>query len=215
MPLYLGSTALNNFRVGTETPDRIFLGNELVWPSFTEVTQFFGTAGAFTFNIPPNCRFLDIVVIGGGGGGQASLALFNYGAPGAPGSWAGVTLKRGVDIPWSVTQITGNVGGGGLGGPGPSVVPGFAGADTTATFTGGPTITGNAGAGGIGWASSQANSRGKSPGNFTFNGKLYVGGAAVTANNQPGNPPGGSGSGSAQLSSGSNGAPGGAWVRAY
>ncbi|AGI61685.1 minor tail protein [Mycobacterium phage BTCU-1] len=214
MPIYLGSTALNNFRVGTQTPDRIFLGNELVWPAFTEVTQSFTAAGSYTFSIPANCRYIDIIVLGGGGGGQASLALFNVGASGAPGQWNSITLKRGVDIPWSVTQITGSVGAAGPGGLGPSILPGGAGGDTTANYGSG-TITGPGGAGGLGWASREG-ARGDSPGNLTFNGKTYIGGGASTGDNQAGKPPGGSGSGHYPgFGSGQNGAPGAAWFRAY
>ncbi|QXN73845.1 hypothetical protein SEA_EAGLEPRIDE_6 [Mycobacterium phage Eaglepride] len=214
MPIYLGSTALNNFRVGTQTPDRIFLGNDLVWPAFTEITETF-TATPWQFLIPANCRYLDVIVLGGGGGGQASAALFNYGAPGAPGSWNGITLQRGVDIPWDIAAIAGVIGGAGAGGIGPSVIPGGPGGDTTATITGIGSLVGAGGAGGLGWAASPTAGRGKSPGNFTFNGKTYIGGAAVTSNGGAGQPPGGSGSGSPQFSSGANGARGQAWVRAY
>ncbi|AIK68958.1 minor tail protein [Mycobacterium phage Tiffany] len=183
MPIYLGSTALNNFRVGTQTPDRIFLGNDLVWPAFTEATTEFTTVGAYTYNIPANCRFLDIIVLGAGGGGQASLAILNVGASGLPGEWNSVTLQRGVDIPWGLSQITGSVA--------------------------------NGGSGGIGWADRNG-ARGKSPGNFTWNGKLYVGGGAATGDNQAGKPPGGSGSGHYPgFGSGQSGARGQVWIRAY
>ncbi|AIS74085.1 minor tail protein [Mycobacterium phage Anubis] len=219
MPIYLGSTALNNFRVGTQTPDRIFHGDELVWPAFTEATTEFTTVGAYTYYIPANCRFLDIIVLGGGGGGQASLALFNVGASGLPGTWSGVTLKRGVDIPWGLAQITGNVADGGPGGLGPSILPGAWGEASTANYTllngSSATLTANGGSGGIGWADRNG-ARGKSPGNFTWNGKLYVGGAAATGDNQPGKPPGGSGSGHYPgFGSGQNGARGQVWIRAY
>ncbi|AJA43698.1 minor tail protein [Mycobacterium phage Milly] len=183
------------------------------FPAMAPLPQQFATAGNYTYTIPYWCRFIDIVVLGGGGGGQASAALFNYGAPGEPGEWRSVTIERGVDIPWALASITGSVGNGGAGGIGPSILPGAWGDATTANY--GSTLSAPGGSGGIGWAGSQALSRGKSPGNFTHNGQLYTGGAAVTGNNQPGNPPGGSGSGSAQFSSGSNGARGAVWFRAY
>ncbi|AVR77417.1 hypothetical protein SEA_TNGUYEN7_5 [Mycobacterium phage TNguyen7] len=216
MPIYLGSTALNNFRVGTQSPDRIFLGNELVWPDFAEVTQSFTTAGAYAFNIPANCRYIDVILLGGGGGRQSSLAILNVGASGLPGKWFSVTLKRGVDIPWGVTQITGTIGAAGTGGGGiPSVLPGGPGGDTTATFSGGGAYKGDGGAGGLGWATRET-ARGKSPGNLTFNGKTYTGGGAATGDNQAGKPPGGSGSGHYPgFGSGQPGAPGAAWFRAY
>ncbi|QJD52059.1 hypothetical protein PBI_MA5_5 [Mycobacterium phage MA5] len=216
MPIYLGSTALNNFRVGTQTPDRIFLGNELVWPAFTPLSDTITATGSYAWNIPANCRFIDIVVIGGGGGGQASLAIFNYGDPGDPGHWNGITLKRGVDIPWGDTQITGEVGGGGIGGPGPSISPGFMGGNTTATWSTG-SITGGGGAGGLGWASSAANTAGPSPGNFVWNGITYTGGAKTgTGTFGPGgNPPGGARASSTGFGAGGQGARGQVWFRAY
>ncbi|AQT28407.1 hypothetical protein PBI_BLUEBIRD_5 [Mycobacterium phage BlueBird] len=216
MPIYLGSTALNNFRVGTQTPDRIFLGNELVWPDFSEITQSFTTAGAYAFNIPANCRYIDIIALGGGGGGQASAALFNYGAPGAPGQYQAVTLKRGVDIPWGVTQITGTVGDGGTAWTIYGAIPGGPGGNTTATFTGGSTLTASGGAGGLGWATASG-SRGPGPGNFTWNGKLYVGGGLADQGAvKAGKPPGGAGSGNYPGAGGAGpGAPGAVWIRAY
>ncbi|AYB69929.1 hypothetical protein SEA_MUCHMORE_7 [Mycobacterium phage MuchMore] len=219
MPIYLGSTALNNFRVGTQTPDRIFLGNDLVWPAFTEATTEFTTEGAYTYNIPANCRFLDIIVLGAGGGGQALLAILNVGASGLPGEWNSVTLQRGVDIPWGLAQITGSVAKGGAGGLGPSILPGAWGEASTANYTllngSSATLTANGGSGGIGWADRNG-ARGKSPGNFTWNGKLYVGGGAATGDNQAGKPPGGSGSGHYPgFGSGQSGARGQVWIRAY
>ncbi|QDP44592.1 hypothetical protein SEA_NOTHINGSPECIAL_7 [Mycobacterium phage NothingSpecial] len=214
MPIILNGAVRNNFRLGNLTPDRIFMGNELVWPAFTPAPVQITATGNYTYDIPPNCRFIDVVLVGGGGGGQASLTLFAYGAPGGPGGWAGATLKRGVDIPWSVTQITGRVGIGGPGGPGPSISPGFPGQSSTATCTG-FSLEGAQGDGGILAVGSQAATRGKGPGNFTWNGILYVGGADNTANSQDGKAPGGAGNGSAQFSSGYTGARGQAWFRAY
>ncbi|ATE84749.1 hypothetical protein OKCENTRAL2016_5 [Mycobacterium phage OKCentral2016] len=262
MAIYLGNTKLTNFRVGTQTPDRIFLGNELVWPDFTPVPQQYSSAGAWQFVIPANCRFIDVILLGGGGGGQASAAWLNVGQPGAPGSWNGVTLKRGVDIPWDLAVISGVVGGGGGGGQasaawlnvgqpgapgswngvtlkrgvdipwdlavisgvvggggsggiGPSVMPGLPGADSTLLVSGQTVAVGQAGGGGLGWA-DRAGARGRSPGNYTYNGRLYVGGAAATGDNQPGKPPGGSGSGHYPgFGSGQSGAAGAVWVYAY
>ncbi|QGJ87735.1 hypothetical protein SEA_BIANCATRI92_8 [Mycobacterium phage BiancaTri92] len=216
MPIILNGAVRTNFRLGNVTPDRIFMGNELVFPAFTEVTQQFNTAGDYAFNIPFNCRFLDVIVLGGGGAGQASAAFLNYGQPGAPGSWAGVTLKRGVDIPWGVLQITGTVGAGGAAWTIYGAIPGGPGGASTATFTGGGTLQGNGGAGGVGWATA-AGSRGPGPGNFTWNGKLYVGGGLADQGAvKNGLPPGGAGSGNYPGGGGAgNGAPGSVWIRAY
>ncbi|ASR86461.1 hypothetical protein SEA_CHANGELING_8 [Mycobacterium phage Changeling] len=214
MAIYLGSTALNNFRVGTVTPDRIFLGNDLVWPAFTETNQEIINVGGFTFNIPLNCRFIDIVMVGAGGGGQASAALFNMGDAGDPGQWAGITLKRGVDVPWGSLVITGSVPAGGFGGPGPSISPGGPGGTATATIDGVGTLQAPGGAAGALWTSD---TRGQGPGNFTWNGKLYVGGGITgTGRNGPtGNAPGGGGAGSTGFGGGGSGAPGRVWIRCY
>ncbi|AGK85735.1 hypothetical protein 33D_0053 [Mycobacterium phage 33D] len=178
--------------------------------------QQFTAAGNYTYAIPYWCRFIDIVVLGGGGGGQASAALFNYGAPGDPGQYQAVTLERGVDIPWAVAAITGTVGDGGSAWGTYGAIPGGPGGNTTATFTGGGTLSGPGGGGGIGWA-TQAGSRGPGPGNFTYNGQLYVGGGlADQGANKPGKPPGGAGSGNSPGAGGAGpGAPGAVWFRAY
>ncbi|ADB93702.1 hypothetical protein REDROCK_8 [Mycobacterium phage RedRock] len=245
MGIYLGSTALNTFRVGTQTPDRIFLGNDLVWPDITPVPQSFTAAGAWQWFFPVNCRFIDIIILGGGGGGQGSGSSFINGLGGNAGSWNAVTLKRGVDIPWDLAVISGVIGNGGGGGnwgfgaiPG---LPGGAGGDTTATATGIGTLTAAGGNGVIGagnmtgkspgnftWNGrlyvGAGNMTGKSPGNFTWNGRLYVGGAerprgGSGTTNVPGNPPGGGGpggqGGAFSGQNGGNGAPGAVFLYAY
>ncbi|AGS82691.1 hypothetical protein ANNAL29_8 [Mycobacterium phage AnnaL29] len=224
MGIYLGGTTLNTFRVGTETPARIFLGNDLVWPDITPVPQSFTTAGAWQWFFPVNCRYIDVIILGAGGGGQGSGSSFINGLGGNAGSWNAVTLKRGVDIPWDLAVISGVIGNGGNGGswgfgalPG---MPGGAGGDTTAVATGIGTLTASGGNGVIG----AGNMTGKSPGNFTWNGRLYVGGAerprgGSGVTNVNGNPPGGGGpggqGGAFSGQNGGNGAPGAVFLYAY
>ncbi|QGJ88312.1 hypothetical protein SEA_DREAMTEAM1_32 [Mycobacterium phage DreamTeam1] len=210
----LGATTVPKMSIGTTPIVKVSLGSVLIVPVFTPVTTPFTTTGSFTYNIPAECSRLDVIVLGGGGGGQASLAIFAYGAPGGPGGWKGATLVRGVDIDPSITQITGRVGVGGAGGPGPSISPGFPGQSSTASCAG-FSLEGAQGDGGVLAVGSQAATRGKGPGNFTWNGILYTGGADNTANSQDGKVPGGAGNGSAQLSRGYDGGRGQVWIRAY
>jgi hypothetical protein len=156
----------------------------------------------------------DCVVLGGGGGGQASGAIFNIGASGAPGQWNSATLIYGTDIPLGTTTITGTVGAAGGGGPGPSVVPGGGGGDSTITISGWGTLTGAGGGGGIGWSSAPSSyGDAPSPQNLDFAGTTFNGGGG-TGTYKAGNAPGGSGSGSSGFSSGYDGARGQCWVYA-
>jgi hypothetical protein len=179
------------------------------------------TVGTYTWTIPVWCRYIDIVLIGGGGGGQGGQGTGIAGCGGYGATWYGVTWERGVDIPWNVVAITGLVGDGGAGGPSNPAFnqPGVDGSPTTATFAGGPVVSA---AGGLKGDAVINGQNGKSPGNFTWNGILYVGGAAVTSGTAaPGNPPGGGGRGGnlgafgIGQSAGGKGARGQAWFRAF
>ncbi|ASW31265.1 hypothetical protein SEA_FRED313_5 [Mycobacterium phage Fred313] len=219
MAIRLGSVNPNAFRVGTQTPSRIFLGNDQVWPEFTEVRQQFSTAGAYTFNIPAGCLYIDVILLGGGGGGRSMPLAGVGGEGGRAGTWSTYTLRRGVDIPWSTAQITGTVGAGGAGGAAAvGANPGKPGGATTATATGVGTLSAAGGAGG----GNAFDPNGQGAGSRTVNGVLYQGGAerASVGTGLAGNPPGGGGTAS-QVSlfiigtAGGNGAPGSAWFRAY
>ncbi|AOT24930.1 hypothetical protein PBI_KALPINE_8 [Mycobacterium phage Kalpine] len=226
MPISLGSTSLSTFRVGTLTPDRIFLGNELVWPAFTEATQQFASVGTWTYTIPTNCRFIDIVIVGAGGGGAGGANIGNGdGKGGKAGAWQTITLRRGVDIPWSTTQITVVISAGGTGG-GSNNGAGGNGGTTSISVNGTLLLIALGGAGGSGInPTGGSDPIGQGAGTQTYNGKPYVGGSSVGVANPSGtgttgSPPGGGGEGGGGAlfgtgSGGGPGAPGGAWVRAY
>ncbi|AEO94357.1 minor tail protein [Mycobacterium phage Rumpelstiltskin] len=182
-----------------------------------ELTTFSAT-GAYTYNIPSWATHVDVVAIGGGGGGAGGANIGNGdGQGGNAGTWQSLTLKRGVDIPSGVTQITGVVGTGGSGG-GSGNGSGSAGNASTAVASG-LSLSAAGGSGGSGINSAGGNlTYGKSPGNLIFNGQTYTGGARAGASNNPsgtgaaGNPPGGGGEGGggALFGTGSSGGVGGA-----
>ncbi|ASW31354.1 hypothetical protein SEA_LOKK_9 [Mycobacterium phage Lokk] len=225
MPISLGSTDLTNLRVGAVTPDRIFLGNSLVWPAYTETTQIFATVGSSVYDIPANCRFIDIVLLGGGGGGAGGNNANGDGQGGKPSVFVTRTLVRGIDIPWSVTQITVTVGAGGSAGAG-GVGSGGPGGTTSVSTVTGFTLSSVGGTGGVGINPFQGTTPigdGVLP--VTFNGILYQGGASVGSANPSGvgaagNPPGGGAGGGGgniivQGNPGGAGGRGQAWIRAY
>ncbi|WZB38312.1 minor tail protein [Mycobacterium phage Bazzle] len=182
-----------------------------------ELTTFSAT-GAYTYDIPSWATHVDVIAIGGGGGGAGGANIGNGdGQGGNAGTWQSLTLKRGVDIPSGVTQITGVVGtGGSAGGSGNG--SGSAGNPSTAVASG-LNLSAAGGSGGSGINSAGGNlTYGKSPGNLVFNGQTYTGGAQAGTTNNPsgtgtaGNPPGGGGEGGggALFGTGSPGGVGGA-----
>ena len=82
-------------------------GKPLTLPS---LAQTFAVAGAYTYNIPTWANFIDVILLGAGGGGAGGNASNGDGVGGKAGVFATITLRRGVDIPSSLTQITGVIG---------------------------------------------------------------------------------------------------------
>ncbi|QFG11522.1 hypothetical protein PBI_MAMINIAINA_8 [Mycobacterium phage Maminiaina] len=192
MAIRLG-TASPAFRVGSSTPSRIFLGPDQVWPEYTAVRTDFTTPGAYTYNIPANCLWIDIVLVGAGGGGRGMPNFGTWGQGGRAGSWALATLRRGVNIPWNITQITGVVGDGGAGSAaGFLPADGSPGGNTTATYSGGPVLTA---AGGIGGQGGIIDPGGQavSPASQTLNGQVYTGGGLTSGGASAAGVPGGGG----------------------
>ncbi|QXN74430.1 hypothetical protein SEA_FLOAT294_47 [Gordonia phage Float294] len=180
------------------------------------VTTAFTTVGAFSYPIPGWCTYLDLIVLGGGRGGQTgSGANSQPGSGGLPGEWAVATLQRGVNIPWSEAQLTGTVGAGGAGGANSDNAAGQPGGNSTVVASVG-TLTG---LGGTGVNSGSTRRDGPGPGNYTYLGTEYVGGALSDGSGLPGNPPGGGGSGGnggvfGNRTRGGAGARGQVWIRA-
>lgn len=181
-----------------------------------ETTSFFAV-GSFTYYIPTWCRYIDIIALGGGKGGQTGSGSLNQpGSGGLAGQWNGITLQRGVDIPWSEAQLTGTVGAGGAGGANSDNAAGGNGTASTVTASIG-TLTA---AGGTGTNSGSTRRDGLGPGNYIYLGTEYVGGALAGNSGQAGNPPGGGGAGGnggvfGNRTRGGAGARGQVWMRAY
>ncbi|WP_301119756.1 hypothetical protein [Mycolicibacterium fortuitum] len=150
------------------------------------------TPGTYQYRIPVWCRYVEIVLCGSGRGGNGNSNALP-GAGGNAGGWAAVTLERGVDIPWTLLDITIVVKDGGAGGAG-SVFVGSAGTDgaaSTAAVSGTVILSAPGGTG-----ERSGNQSGGSPGNYSYGGQSYTGGAeTTTGNGTVGNPPGGGGRG--------------------
>uniref|UniRef100_A0AAU8GUB1 Glycine-rich domain-containing protein n=1 Tax=Mycobacterium phage BabyBack TaxID=3158877 RepID=A0AAU8GUB1_9CAUD len=222
MPVRIGDATPSSLRFGDLTATKAYLGDVLVFPAFSVVSQAFTTVGNWAFNIPLECAFIDVVLLGGGGGGSSGNIAASPGEGGYAGQWQYFTLRRGIDIPWNVLQITGTVGGGGdRGAAGWVPDNGENGGNTTATVAGVATWTALGGEGGnpIRWTTEGR--AGRSPGTITLNDIPYVGGAATPSSATNGNAPGGGGgggnAGAAFLPAGAGGlgARGQAWCRAY
>lgn len=160
-----------------------------------------------TIPIPNWCNRIDLVCVGGGGGGaQGAIGLF--GNPGQPGKFNAMTLVRGEDFDsGDVVEFTrggggsaGQLGAGGNGGSSTLKVN-----DITVTAAGGD--------GGAGFRVLSAGV-GYGPGNFEYNGRLFVGGGNQAVTGAAGVAPGGAGNGGTGwgIQAGGAGAPGGAWV---
>ncbi|MFD7247954.1 hypothetical protein ACFV6Y_39165 [Streptomyces massasporeus] len=190
-------------------------------PKAAALTSY-ATPATYQYRIPVWCRYIDVVLLGAGGGGASSGTFYTLGGyPGEAGVYATVTLERGVHIPWAAIFITLTVGTGGARGSGGFTgTAGSAGGSTILTYTnaaGSPiTVTATGGAGGIANLTGTSDNTGRSPGNRTYNGQPYTGGAAQSTAGSDGNPPGGGGAGGRNFGgAGGVGAPGGAWCRAY
>ncbi|MDM2035567.1 hypothetical protein PP334_16760, partial [Mycobacteroides abscessus] len=156
-----------------------------VAPVRTDITA----TGAYNYPIPEWSLIIDYAIWAGAASGQTGNgAVSTAGKGGKSGQLISGTLIRGVDIPWSLSSITGTVGAGGAqpansDGAGPT-----AGANTTAVING----TTQTAAGGTGQASSQ---NGETAASATIAGTNYTGGAGGTGNGGTGTAPGGGGAG--------------------
>lgn len=168
-----------------------------------EASQAFTAAGPYAYTIPWWATRIDIVLNGAGGGGDNG-APSTAGDGGGAGAIATRTLIRGTDISWDATTISGAVGAGGARDEGN-------GTSTTAAATGMDTLTAAGGTGG-----AATGPTGASPGDTTYNGVLYKGGATQPTRGAAGKAPGGGGGGG---NTGSGlagpGADGAAFFRAY
>lgn len=215
---------------GTLSPSSIVAGSlgyssKIPWAAFGGLatpTEYhpplltpFEAKGTFTYNIPAWAQFVDVVMVGGGGGGESSQ--WNRGGYGGEGGkWYGITLERGVHFHSAATTFTISVGSGGDGNV-TWYALGQNGNPTTCTYPlpggGTATVTAQYGRGGNRDGNPNAIKDGLSPGNFSFNGSLYVGGSQVGAQ-AAGDAPGGGAGGAVYASVGFSAGNGGAWLTA-
>lgn len=171
----------------------------MAFPSMSPDITPVDNTGSFT--ILYWCNRIDLVALGGGEAGTDGTFVTNPG--GAAGSYSSVTLVRGTDIPWSTAALSITVGAGGAS-------SGADGGSSSVSATGMTTLTAAGGSGNNGIGGS-----GASPGDHTFNGQTYTGGASQPTRGQPGNAPGGGGGGGNVFGAGGLGAKGRVWVRSY
>ncbi|AFN37622.1 hypothetical protein ELTIGER69_5 [Mycobacterium phage ElTiger69] len=191
---------------------RAYQGDSLVWPIADQLVEF-NNPGEHLFVIPSGAIYLDLVAIGGGcGGAGGGVPLFRNG--GKASSWKAIRLKRGVDIPWNVTQLNLTVGSGSSGTSG--------GAFENTPSPGGASIivlNGQEAVRSDGGTFNTGVQNGGSPGNFTFHAITQVGGTGGTGNGGHGSAPGAGGAGGngsfTSPSRGGNGAPGRVVVHAH
>lgn len=186
-------------------------------PTYPDFTTSITTPGTTMFMPDPWALHLDLIGVGAGGSGEGELGTATgYGGTG--GTWQATTLTVGVDIepgtPITVSVAPQNLyPGGGPGGTTPYFTHGLDGAATTFTWTKPDTTTGTLTcAGGFGGnhtlgLSHNTLSFGLGPGDETYNGETYVGGAEQITN-LPGNFPGGGGFGAQPFEYGTPGAAG-------
>lgn len=204
------------FRNVSETGNGVLTATT-AFPTKAPQTDTYSTAGAYTYTIPYWCRYIDVIGLGGGGGGEGG-GNFNVtnGKGGGPGIWDYTTWERGVHIPWTTSQITGVVGAAGTAGSNNLGNGGNGGASTiNATGAGPRSAAGGSGGGSGGNQSGDQNGAGS--GNAVVQGITYPGSSASSgAGIAPG---GGGGGGNGNLfgngASGSLGARGQVWFRAW
>ncbi|WP_234802241.1 hypothetical protein [Mycolicibacterium fortuitum] len=178
-----------------------------------DVSQTFAEPGTYAFDFELAHKYVDYVLIGGGGGGESSQAA-RGGYAGLPGTWVYGTLERGVDFPSDVTRIYVTVG---AGGPALFVwyLQGNPGSPTSITYPNLSNVdTQIKAAGGMGGGrpgNPNHTGTGPSPGNITFRGVEYFGGAEAVVN-QNGFAPGGAAGGSIYATTGPGGGDGRAWL---
>ncbi|MGC7304317.1 hypothetical protein RA993_23075, partial [Mycobacteroides abscessus subsp. abscessus] len=80
------------------------------FPAMSPVRTGITTTGSYTYNIPYWCRYIDYAYLPGGGGGGGAQFSFTPAQGGDGGQWVYGTWERGVDFPWTATQITGSIG---------------------------------------------------------------------------------------------------------
>lgn len=173
------------------------------------------TVGTHDIPISPGSLMVDVILIGGGASGQTGSGIINQaGKGGIHGTWAAITLVRGVDIPWTAQAVSVTIGAGGTQPANSDHAGPNAGQPTTASV-GGTQVLSAAGGSGTG-----DNQNGRPVPAFSHQGVSYTGGASGTGNAGAGSAPGGAGAGGnggifGSRTRGGVGGAGGAWVRTW
>lgn len=189
--IYKGGSFIDNALLSGVPAWGVFAGGVLVWKRDPITVQIDNSGN---LDIPAYARFIDFVLIGGGASGQTgSGAVGTIGRGGEAGYWLGVTLQRGVDVPWSTVVAAITVGAGGpraedhdMAAPSPGGASGVSLAGTSAIIASGGDGT-----------RAEAQQSGMDAGNYTYNGKVYVGGTGGNTTVREGQPPGAGGCGGA------------------
>ncbi|ASZ74708.1 minor tail protein [Mycobacterium phage Phabba] len=182
----------------------------------------FPAAGSYTVDLDIRHRFVDLVGIGGGSGGNGGDGgAGRAGTGGEAAAWGSLRLTRGVEIPWTATQVLVTVGVGGA--RAPKEQQGRAG--TATVFTIGGVVVLTCPAAPRPSPQYQGHYDGTAPGDFTYalTGNTFTGGIAGKGGARDGNGShasglgagGGAGNGGIYTVAweGGDGSAGGAWVR--
>lgn len=212
-PIYIAKTSVTRSSAVPWVEVAIDTGNS---PGYYDPVIVYMT-GDGTSPIPKWADFIEVIPVGGGGGGREGGTLGLFGQGGSAGKWAATIWERGVHFDNSVTEIHFTCGHGGAGGNAGllGLLMGAGASGTSSTFTiPGHSISGAGGAGGTDLRFG-THTLGVSPGNYTLNGQLYVGGVSQNVYGSGGCQPGGGGAGGNWLTfqPGGAGAQGAGWIR--
>uniref|UniRef100_A0AAU8GQ50 Glycine-rich domain-containing protein n=1 Tax=Gordonia phage Petito TaxID=3158876 RepID=A0AAU8GQ50_9CAUD len=145
-----------------------------------------------TIFFPDWARFIDFVGVGGGTSGQTGNGGNGVaGRGGNPGQWIGVTIERGVDIPWTAKQAVLTIGKGGAQAPDNDFAAANPGSASGISITGYAGIIAPGGSG----TRPEVQQAGKAAPNFTYNSNVYTGGQGGNQDHPTGYRPGGAGAG--------------------
>lgn len=191
--------------------------DDVVIPHSPETVLFNTVQSGTSLPIPSWANFVEAIPLGGGGGGRQGGTWGVSGEGGENGNWNTDTWERGVDwaaaesVSLSITVAAGGAGGTGIGANGGTS------SVTLPASTGhsAQTLNATGGEGGDALNAGGGDKQGQSPGNITYGGVIYQGGAAQNTFGGNGSAPGGGGAGGNYVSfqHGGDGARGAVWIR--
>ena len=196
IPVLGGMTAAANISSPTGASDVPWfgLGGSAVPAQFTPQLVSYTTPGVYTFNptsVYPLATLVDIIAVGGGQSGGSGSDVLYRGEGGAAGVWGTTTVTL-ADLSSELTITVGAGGAAAVNNGGP--VAGLSGESSAVAATGMSVLYGDGGDSLGASPGTNSNYEGASPGNITYDGQPYNGGAA-SGLIAPGNAPGGGGGG--------------------